>query len=395
MGIGRWSEKNDWPQRVNWLKTERKLKIFGFTICQTYQETLKCTWDNVITGFEKVLFSWSTRTLETLNQRVEVAKMFAMSKLYYVSQVLPLSTKMRKRIEKSLSRFIFKGRHERLALSEIENTRGNGGLDLPNIGVKADSLLIKQTARILSRPNETSYKHVGYWVGLWLSEEGFPRLAEVGPISHRLDKKFPLHTWMLENMKEAIVRQEVKATNLFNVTTKSIYMSRMNDLCDSPKIEAKFPHVDFPDLVYPRLFNPILNTIQKDLLYTIVHGLYKNRERLHNQKRADDPLCQVTQCKEVGMIQDLEHIFCSCYLVVDAWEWLKVKIMTILSLGPTFNISNKELILAMFPKCTQESECMFLIGTFVQLVDVEVVSMHKKIEVEILKGVLEMKIESN
>ena len=116
LGIGSWKKKEDWPQEVKWLKIEKQLKIFGFIICPTYQETVKKTWEKVITGFEKVLYSWSSRTLETLYQRVEVAKTFALSKLYYVAQVLPLPIKYRKRVEKNLSRFVFKGRHERLKL---------------------------------------------------------------------------------------------------------------------------------------------------------------------------------------------------------------------------------------------------------------------------------------
>ena len=65
-------------------------------------------------GFEKLLYSWSSRSLDTLFQRVEVAKTFAMSKLFYVAQVIPLPEKFRKRIESKLSSFIFRGRHEGL-----------------------------------------------------------------------------------------------------------------------------------------------------------------------------------------------------------------------------------------------------------------------------------------
>ena len=82
LGIGSWRNKEDWPEEVNWLQTEKQLKIFGVIICPTYQQTLQKTWEKVITGFEKVLYSWSSRTLETLSQRVEAAKTFAMSKLY-------------------------------------------------------------------------------------------------------------------------------------------------------------------------------------------------------------------------------------------------------------------------------------------------------------------------
>ena len=36
LGLGTWQGKEDWPQEVNWLKTENRLKFFGFTICTTY-----------------------------------------------------------------------------------------------------------------------------------------------------------------------------------------------------------------------------------------------------------------------------------------------------------------------------------------------------------------------
>ena len=99
--------------------------------------------------------------MDTLSQRVEVAKTFALSKLYYVAQVLLLQRKYRERIEKSLSRFIFKGRHEKLKLSELENTPEKGGLGLPSIGFKADCLQLKQMCRMMSLPEENSYSMLG------------------------------------------------------------------------------------------------------------------------------------------------------------------------------------------------------------------------------------------
>ena len=58
-----------------------------------------------------------------------------------------------------------------------------------------------------------------------------------------------------------------------------------------PKIRARHPRIDFSDLVYPRLSHPVLEAKQKDILFSIVHGIYKNRARLHAQDRCDDPLC--------------------------------------------------------------------------------------------------------
>ena len=119
------------------MKSVKEMKIFGFTVCQTYQETVTKTLDKVLRGFEQVLFSWQSRQLDTLAQRVQVARTFPMSKLYYIVAVLPLPGKHKREVESKLSKFIFRGRHKRLKLCELENTREKGGLGLPNISVKS------------------------------------------------------------------------------------------------------------------------------------------------------------------------------------------------------------------------------------------------------------------
>ena len=54
-----------------------------------------------------------------------------------------------------------------------------------------------------------------------------------------------------------------------------------------PKVEVRFPHVDFK-LVYSRMNHKVLETRQNDVSFSIIHGLYKNRDRLFQQGRVDD-----------------------------------------------------------------------------------------------------------
>ena len=56
-------------------------------------------------------------------------------------------------------------------------------------------------------------------------------------------------------------------------------------------------------------------------------------------------------------------------------------------------VSNKDLIMAMFPRCRQEDEVMFLVGTFVELVDREAVLKQKELLVNTVIGVLKNKSE--
>ena len=334
--------------------------------------------------------------METLYQRVEVTKIFALSKLYYVAQVLPLPNKYKKRIETKLSQFIFKGRHERVKLSEIENSLDQGGLGLPNIGVKSDCLLLKQMCRMLSLPNEQSFHFLGYWLGSFLRETGwgfnFPQLSDLGPMSHTISSKFPIHKHMLDTFLEAIARGEINENNMKSVTTKEMYINRMEDLLTPPKVEIKYPQVNFQELVYPRIKHAVLEAKQKDFLFALIHKIYPNRQRLFLQRRTEDPLCLNPACKREGLVQDIEHIFCSCYKVRSAWQWTRRKILQLVTeLGPPLLVSNIDIILAMFPTCRQEVECIFILGTYVELVDREVVSGQKELLLNTLLGVLQVK----
>ena len=63
-----------------------------------------------------------------------------------------------------------------------------------------------------------------------------PDLAELGPVSHQLQRQFPLHGQMLETLEEGLLWQEVKKYNLGAVKTKSIYMSMMEDMASPQRL---------------------------------------------------------------------------------------------------------------------------------------------------------------
>ena len=114
-----------------------------------------------------------------------------------------------------------------------------------------------------------------------------------------------MHQIMLENFLEALGRGKIREGNVKTVTTKSIYKSRMEDLLTPPKVEFKYPGVNFRELVYPRIRNKVLEAKQKDLLFSIVHGIYRNRERLNQQNRTDDALCPNRACRRENLVQDI------------------------------------------------------------------------------------------
>ena len=94
------------------------------------------------------------------------------------------------------------------------------------------------------------------------------------------------------------------------------------------------------------------------------------------------------------MVQDLEHIFCSCLLVREAWQWVRKKMVEILAGVRQAPVSNSELILAVFPKTRQENEAVFFLSNYLLLVDSEVVTKKRELLTETLKGFIEAKLQA-
>ena len=51
------------------------------------------------------------------------------------------------------------------------------------------------------------------------------------------------------------------------------------------------------------------------------------------------------------------------------------------------------MILAMFPKCTQEPEVLFLLGNFIQMVDKHVIYKPKEFRVDSMLGGIEDQLQ--
>ena len=80
--------------------------------------------------------------------------------------------------------------------------------------------------------------------------------------------------------------------------------------------------------------------------------------------------------------------------VKEAWQWVRNKVVELLgTLGPPPVVSNKEIVLAMFPKSRQETEVIFILGNYLQLVDEEVMNKQKVLRVDSMLGVLKAKME--
>ena len=256
------------------------------------------------------------------------------------------------------------------------------------MSTKTECLLLRQTLRILARQEANCRKHINFCLGAKL-QEPFPELVNMIPVCL---SRFPFHKAILEVIEEGLLRQDFNPRALNETTSKSIYASRSSDVIPPPKIEAKVPTVYFHELVYPRLNNKILEAEPRDTLFCMVHNLHLTKERLHQQRRAQDPFCPHPQCQ--GKVQDREHLFSSCYLVSQAWLWLRTKLLQLLptTVGAVAT-SNEDFLLLRFPADTMEKELVWMIGNYCDIVLKVSVAKKQRLSSDLVASLLRSRLQ--
>ena len=152
-----------------------------------------------------------------------------------------------------------------------------------------------------------------------------------------------------------------------NVTAKKMYKEYTVDL-PQPKITEKYSEVNFPADVWPRLSYSVLTAVPRQAIFDAIHGLTRNRSRLHQQGRAGDPWCQV--CPWTVPLQppksDLEHIYCSCVMVRAAWLYTR---SLLYQHQPQLRGSrDSDLVSYRFPQGNLDAEAVWLLATYQEMV---------------------------
>ena len=170
LGFGRWKARKTWP--LEYLRTVKETKVFGIIVSNSYRHMLKRNWDTRYEKLEQTLFSWGGRLLNSIYQRIEVVKIFALSRINYVASILPLPKSTADRIEKVIGKFIWtaSGKILRVKIDELKLPFGGGGCKLTCVSRMSKSLLLTQVLRLLKSNDKKSINYLTYWVGELLDE---------------------------------------------------------------------------------------------------------------------------------------------------------------------------------------------------------------------------------
>ena len=293
--------------------------------------------------------------MPSLASRVTVIKMYALSRVYYVGSILPVTKTMVKKFESCMGKFIWSssGWMLRVALEEVKNAPLKGGLGLVCLTSMCNSLLLSQFLRLLKSECRKTLNHIRYWIGDFL--------ADILPGIDDGD-----HAAIIPNYFEDIVALILKARvdDLVTIggwrtlTNKMIYTTKSNEF-PVVKIERDMG-ISF-QRVWNLLWSPVLSASTREVSYLLVHNKLHVKERLHRFGLSSDPYCDI--CSG-NIVCDAEHVFCSCDRVLESWTWVKRKVEEIIGA----DIENVKLINFFVPVHNNEIGLVWLLASYYEYV---------------------------
>ena len=273
-----------------------------------------------------------------------------LQKIIYVINIHLIKSYCFCKIENIIWRFVWVGKLEKLALDETKNPREQGGLNIVCVRSKADALFLRQTCRMLAEPDLNSFKHIKYWVGLYLEEA----LPDMGTGVH--SDRTPTYFQHLQQLfMESHANEIINVTRLNSVPAKQIYKDFTSSF-PPPKIIYKYENLPW-DEIWDRLNRPVINSHVRDVMFLVIHNILPTRQRLFRLNQ-----CRSDQCDQGDGLEDMEHLFTGCVRTQVAWAWRRRKIMHLMADLPSYP-SNFELINLTYDSM-MDDEILWLVASY-------------------------------
>ena len=351
LGLGMWESKQDWP--LPYVQSVDEIKMFGILFKSTYSATVQRNWEYRFQKFNNCIYSWSSRRLPSLLSKVEVMKVFALTRVYYVASILPIKPTMIKKFESVMGKFLWRGWLLRVALDEVKNGLSRGGLDLVCLQSMCNSLLLSQCLRLLRSSDLKSIAHIGYWIG-----------ESLGDLIDGIDSpphapRIPDYFAFIESLVvQGRINDVITRGGWKKVTNKMLYAVKRQDF---PLVKVERESPNSLSGVWKRISSTLLASSAHEIVFMMIHNKLPVKERLFRVRMSNDPYCDYCPGAEIC---DSYHFFCTCGRVSDVWDYVYQLCLQLLGR----NCSSSELIRFYLPKSKGEKEVTWLLSIYVEKV---------------------------
>ena len=395
LGLGSFEGRRHWP--LSWIKVVKSLRIFGVTHFPTYKETLEFNWAEAVRKLVTCLISWNTRVLNSVFQRVQVLNTFALPKLWFLGECLPLPTAVAAEIDKHVYNFVKLGKMELPALEQLYAPVSQGGLGLVCVRAKADSLFLKQTLRMMSQPGTLHWNYIKIFAGKYF------KIGEMRGCEHHCITPYYQH--MVDLYIEGTVMEichhcyhcsDTKCKDKkLKTTAKEIYEA-YTDTFPPPRVEYNPVYRNVSSTMWGRVWtrvdSPMLDPMARQVVWRGINNVLPTRDRAVRLglRDRDSGQLQNAICNRCTLraLDSVTHMFTECGLVREAWCWVRMRLLDLLP-DDMNDLSNMEFVMMMFPKERFEDEMVWLMGSYMNYVYEEAVGKGRVLADSHVKGYLQ------
>jgi exonuclease III len=276
------------------------LKILGIKFRRNLNDTVKENYDSLIQTVKFIIRNNSIRNLNLI-QKVWTINTFILSKLWYVSQVIPPGNQQIAQLKTAVGNFLWAGHLYRVDRRQLYLNRLKGGLSLVSIEHKMKALFLKNL--MLKKVDGVN----------------IPQPDALFEMRHQ-------PTGLTRNIKEWSALNETLDTTTLT-TTKQLYDEMIRRENFSPRIEGVVNGVAWAK-IWRNLSLKHLPTQWTSAVYLYVNDAVPCGTRLNrHQISGDPPIC--TSC---GLSDDANHRVKYCLVSKTVWQFLKTLLIQRLGL---------------------------------------------------------------
>ena len=355
LGLGLWKNRVAW--NLDYLQPVEEIKIFGIWVMNNYRQLLSVNWSRRIEKLRNSIFSWSGRHFGNIKQKVDVLNCFALSRIFYVAAVLPVTKSALRTINTLIGDFLWKksGKVLRIPREECVNREDKGGMALLDMEAMCNSLIASQTFRLMKSNDSKSQKHLKFWMFGFL-EDIWEGPFNCVTVENYECEHFNLIAGLLANVQ---ILESVDISTWRSLTNKMIYLN-FADTFVKPKVERESSW-DM-SLVWRRLKLMGYKRDIHEVSFLMIHNKLPLQERLFRVQLSPDPYCP--SCLD-AFFQDAHHYFITCERVQRYWIWVREICSQILGWK---DVDDEALLKFYWPTSRRDREISWLISHYIFIV---------------------------
>lgn len=307
---------------INKVRYVPTTKILGIYYGVTIAHTIDYTWKEKVNKLQGIVRDTCTRNLN-IQHRIWINNVGHLSKIWYASQILPITEQYARQLMATVTYYIWKGSIFRVPNSTLCQPEIKGGLQMTDVKAKCHALFITRillqqrqqdslTAQWLTQHTHlVQYQNPPNWVQLPEALEYLrPFLQEIAYINLATNK--PVDT---------IVKREIYE--------RSLKVQYPTATSQKIRIQTKHPDRNWTK-IWQNINKKFLPRSVRAIWYTIVHDIVPTNSRMNNIKLHDTGHC--THC---GQRDTIQHRFTVCMFTIDIWQWTRLSIATFLRIHPS------------------------------------------------------------